>query len=166
VEFVIGGRGGSFLLFLSRSISNVFGPTFQGGMGPGAIRAYSFLKYSTIAVWYVYCNHTGENCAVSAFLWASGRTIRRLRDLTRCGAVPEAHARGRNCPPLPLVASTDLAEYYDRRKPLDLLQVSAKRARASVDVDASQAASPCECVDAFPRAGVAGDPTPVGRSRA
>jgi hypothetical protein len=50
-------------------------------------------------------------------------------------------------------------------KPLDLLQVSAKRARASVDVDAFQA-SPCECVDAFPRAGVAGDPTPVGRSRA
>ena len=34
---------------------------------PGVIRAYSFLKYSTIAVWYVYCNHTGENCAASAF---------------------------------------------------------------------------------------------------
>jgi len=72
------------------------------------------------------------NRAVSAFPWASGRTMRRLRELTRCEAVPEAHARGRNWPLLPLLASTDLAEYYDRGKPWrGVLQVSAKTERAS-----------------------------------
>ena len=51
-----------------------------------------------------------------------------MRELTRCAAVPEAQARGRNWPPLPLVASTDLAEYYGRGKPRCVTGYSQNRA--------------------------------------
>ena len=127
------------------------------------IQAYNLLKHSTVTVWYVCCYHTGESRCVSVSLGvrADHMAFARVDSVRGCARGTGAWAQ---------LATTSTGCFHRLGRVLRPRQASMcyrlqpkQSDRASVDDSRRRCTS---AVMFFPRAGVAGDPTPVERGRA